>query len=324
MLSRYQLERFENDGFLCIEDVLPAAERAPIEAEYAALVARVAHERGRSDAEWETFDFERRVARLIGEDPDAYEWLDITLPLRAGLRHDAGFHAGPAVFELLRHPALLGIVEAVIGPEIYSNPVQHVRIKPPESELGAAALGNSNIARTLWHQDAAVVLEEADATPMLTVWVAMSDATIERGCMRAIRGSHRWSALGPHCPGKTGLGEIFIPPSLAEAHERVPLEVRAGGVVLLHRKTWHGAGPNLSDALRWSFDLRYQPPGLPTGRDCFPGFLARSAARPEAVLGDARLWRDSWRQAREAIACGRREPRFNERWERLRDDSLCA
>ena len=33
-------------------------------------------------------------------------------------------HSGPAVFDLLRHPAILDVVESVIGPEIASNPVQ--------------------------------------------------------------------------------------------------------------------------------------------------------------------------------------------------------
>ena len=45
---------------------------------------------------------------------------------------DTPFWTGPAVFALLRNQAILDAVESLIGPEIYANPVQHVRIKPPE------------------------------------------------------------------------------------------------------------------------------------------------------------------------------------------------
>ena len=40
---------------------------------------------------------------------------------------------GPAVFDVLTAPPLLDAVESIIGPEIYSNPTQHVRLKPPEA-----------------------------------------------------------------------------------------------------------------------------------------------------------------------------------------------
>ena len=44
-------------------------------------------------------------------------------------------HHGPAVFELLTNPKLLDTVEELVGPEIYSNPVQHVRIKPQQKNI---------------------------------------------------------------------------------------------------------------------------------------------------------------------------------------------
>jgi len=324
MLSQEQLQQFEQDGFLCIEDVLQESDMQPIRQEYDTLLDEVARRFGMVDEQWSSQSFDVRYSRLIQRHPDAYEHLDISLPMVSELAPDAGVHAGPAVFSLLSHPNLLDIAEQLIGPEVYSNPVQHVRLKPPEKLLDAEGRGNSNIARTYWHQDSAVVLKSADQTPMLTVWVAMTEASIERGCMQAIRGSHKWPELALHCPGKTGLAEIFIPDKLADAHERVPLEVSAGGVVLLNQKTWHGAGPNTSDHLRWSFDLRYQPSGMSTGRDFFPGFLARSQVSPALVLTDAELWRESWMQARQEISTGATQAVFNSRWLAFRDDPLCA
>lgn len=324
MITNNQLQQFDAEGFLCIEGVLSEQDMAPIRSEYDLLLNSLAERYGLADESWRQLGFDARYARLVQHHPDAYQYLDISLPLSHDLAADAGIHAGPAVFSLLSHPAILDIAETFVGPEVYSNPVQHVRIKPPEKLLGDEARGNSNMARTNWHQDAAVVLESADQTPILTVWVAMTDATIERGCMEALRGSHRLADLAMHCPGKTGLGEIGIPEELTSDYERVPLEVKAGGIVLLHQKTWHGAGPNTSEHLRWSFDLRYQPSGMSTGRDFFPGFLARSASRPQEVLRDAALWRQSWLRAREEISSGVSNAEFNSRWEAYRNHQLCA
>ncbi len=324
MLSETQLQQFEKDGFLCVDGVLQESDMQPIRQEYKQLLDELAARFELLDDAWKALSFDERYARLIQRHPEAYEHLDISLPMASELPSDAGIHAGPAVFSLLSNPALLDIAEQIVGEELYSNPVQHVRMKPPECMLDEVARGNSNIARTNWHQDAAVVLEAADQTPILTVWVAMTDADVSRGCMRAIRGSHRFSDLAMHCPGKTGLGEIFIPESLADDHKTVPLEVKAGGIVLLHQKTWHGAGPNTSLDLRWSFDLRYQPAGLSTGRDFFPGFLARSTASPDDVLRDAAAWKASWHQARKEISSGKLQAVFNTRWQAYRDHQLCA
>ena len=323
-LEQSQLDRFARDGFLVVNDVLTEADRVPLFQEYAEVVDRVAKERGIAGENWATLTFEERFTQLVALDPDAYEFLDISLPLKNDLTDASGMHAGPAVFHLLTHPNILDIAESILGPEVVSNPVQHVRIKPPEVELNSIGAGNSNMGRTGWHQDAAVVLENAENSPILTVWVAMTDATPEMGCMQAVPGSHLWNALGKHCPGKTGTGEIYIPKPLVGDHEHVDLSVRAGGVVLLNKKTWHGAGPNESSNIRWSFDLRFQPPGHPTGRECFPHFLARSKATPNDVLTNPEQWFELWQRARIDIGNGTRRAVFNERWEKYSNDPMCA
>ena len=38
----------------------------------------------------------------------------------------------------------------------------------------------------------------------------------------------------------------------------------------MHKHTIHGSLPNVSDEIRWSLDLRYNPTGQPTGRPEFP------------------------------------------------------
>lgn len=324
MLNQAQLIRFEDDGYLIVEDVLNQQDIRTLQSEYEVLIEQIATMQGFANTQWRSLNFTEKLTSLIANHPEAYEYLDISLPLIADMSPSSGVHTGPAVFNLLTHPRILDIAESIKGSEIISNPVQHVRIKPPESALNELGRENSNMARTGWHQYAAVIVEEANNSPILTVWVAITDATPEMGCMQTIRGSHKWSELGMHCPGRKGLGKIFIPNSIVDNHDTVDLGVRAGSIVLLHIKTWHGAGPNTSDRIRWSFDLRYHPPGFNTGRQCFPEFLARSKLQPENVLTQAHLWSALWETARTEITSGLKDATFNERWHRYRKDPLCA
>jgi hypothetical protein len=47
---------------------------------------------------------------------------------------------------------------------------------------------------------------------------------------------------------------------------------------------------NVSDHIRWSLDLRYSHPDMPTGRDGVPGFVARSRRDPSSVCPSAAAW----------------------------------
>ena len=327
-LTAEQLDRFHEDGYLVVEDVLGEADLAAIEAEYRAIATRVSArlvEQGKvRPLAGSTFSEQYVEAmRQLDDMYDLYQHLDISLPLLDELDHSHTMNAGPEVFRLLTNPRLLDIVESVIGPEIYSNPVQHTRIKPPARHLPGAAL-DANIAATLWHQDSAVIDSEADETDMLTVWLAVTDATIENGCLVVEPRSHHEEDLTLHCPGKIFPAEIYIPESIIDGDRVIPLEVRAGGAVLLHKMTEHGSLDNESDDIRWSFDLRYQPIGQPTGRSVFPGFVARSQAHPETVVNDPAEWAGLWWDARDRIANGETPMQLNARWEANALQPICA
>jgi phytanoyl-CoA hydroxylase len=66
--------------------------------------------------------------------------------------------------------------------------------------------------------------------------------------------------------------------------------------------TPHSSLANISDRYRWSFDLRYNVTGQPTGRSHFPEFVARSKSNPKNELRDWQNWRDLWEQARSQVA----------------------
>lgn len=53
---------------------------------------------------------------------DVYRHPDITLSVVDDMAPDAKMFAHPAAFDLLRHPAILDVVEGILGPEIVSDP----------------------------------------------------------------------------------------------------------------------------------------------------------------------------------------------------------
>jgi ectoine hydroxylase-related dioxygenase (phytanoyl-CoA dioxygenase family) len=304
VLSQEQLDSFRRNGYLVIEGVLGDSDLQPLEQEYAALLdeeARRLHERGRIDSTYAEYDFAGRFARIVAQDPECIDRMNISLPLVNGEidaeRYQA--HTGPAVFELLRNPKVLDVVEAVIGPEIASSPVQQMRIKPPLAQLVHENVAHSGVGNTTWHQDTVAVLDEADDTEQLTVWIAVTDADEENGCLVSIAGSHLEGAHR-HVPGDIPR-EPTVPADIIAGREGEALPVGRGGVIIFHKQNIHCSKPNRSNRLRWSLDLRYHPVGQASGRPAFPGFVARSRAKPESELRDPALWNQMWQDARMRI-----------------------
>lgn len=298
MLSSAQVQTFETQGYLVVPDVVPAVMLERVQAEYASLMDRLYEgwfSQGLVQPAPEILDFWGKLRTAYRAGCDWFQPMDISLP-GGQIAADTPFHFGPAVFDLLIEPRLLDVVESLIGPELTSNPIQHVRIKPPCTDLKRDEV-RAHITATDWHQDRAVALEEADATHMVTAWIAITDATVDNGCLQVLPKSARQEML-PHCPKtQTGIADGFIDEKQAR-----PLPVAAGGVVLFHPLTPHASLVNKTDGFRWSFDVRYNATGEPTGRSHFPSFVARSRSAPEQELRDWRIWRAMWETAREQLA----------------------
>ena len=206
---RVDVQRFHDEGYLLIEDVFdPIRDLDPVVAEYEAKLDRVATQwaaDGTIASTYADLPFTQRFARILNDTGNpGYRPFDICLggPFRTDEPLEASMHAGPAVFDLIRHPRLLDVIERLIGGEILSNPIQHVRIKPPEAMLrDDLTKRNTMMAAVAWHQDQGVALPEIDDTDILTVWFPVLDATVENGCLCVVPGSHKRGML-LHCPSK--------------------------------------------------------------------------------------------------------------------------
>lgn len=319
-LSAAQLEQFDREGYLVVENVLdPVQDIQPLFAEYTKVLDGIVDgliAEGVLTSRYDDLPFTDRLIQVCMESKRVFSsHFDISLPQK-GVKYDSPIHVGPAVFRLLTSPHLLDVVESVVGPDIYSNPVQHIRTKLPPKVFANGAAKNGLVSKVEWHQDNGVVLPEADEATILTVWLPLTDATEQNGCMQVIPRSHR-DGLKDHCPAD----QLRIPDVLLPLERATPVPMKAGSALLMNQQTIHSSMDNVTeDQVRISFDLRYQPVGQPTGRPRFPGFVARSASHPEQVLDDPKAWATLWLDTRERLA--RLEDTAFNRWRA--DAPVCA
>ena len=279
-LTRDQLRRFREDGFLIARGLLPAEALQPLIAELSRKVEEAIREAVRRGllAPGDTFadaPFPSQLALASDACADRM-WLwqnyfSRQRPVSSG------------VFALRTAPALLNAAESLIGPEILAHPQFALRTKLPDFE----------IMDIPWHQDLAYLIpEEAGDTLVVNFWVPLARAGPENGCMQVIPGSHRLGLLAhdlrlrtPGHKGSKGIAAADMPPE-----EGVTCEVDAGDVLITSERLVHRSIPNRSNTVRWSVDTRYSRLGLPTGRSRVPGFVARSRRRPERVVRSHREW----------------------------------
>lgn len=307
MLKQSDIDLFQKQGYLVVEDLLDDAALTNIRNEYSSLMDELYDgwlREGKVPEPSADMGFWDKLDRSYKGGFDWYQPFDISLP-HDGITDETPMHFGPAVFAMATHKNILDCVEALIGPEISSNPIQHVRIKPPQRAVDASE-SRAHVIATDWHQDKGVTLEEADDTTFVTVWLAITNATVENGCLQVASGAY--DEMLPHCSrSQVGIAEKFIPRGNA-----IPAPVKAGGAVIFHPLTPHGSLANKSDGYRWSFDLRYHVTGQPSGRSQFPEFVARSRSNPASELKDWRAWKKMWEDTRHHLAHSKHIPQH--RW----------
>lgn len=266
-LTREQKQFYEREGYLVLDELLNADEMSAAKAAMehkVSLIADALLKAGEITDALENASFETRLARLFDgkSDSDFLRW-------GRGWRDRF-----PGYYDLMMQPKILDAVESLIGPELFSNPVYNTRPKVPRVAAGAVP----------WHQDRSY-WPDANANPVITVWIPLVDATLENGCLHMIPGTHtkkveQHGTESYSGTGYTTLDETYI---ARRKKEIIALPVRAGSAILFNDRLIHSSTPNLSNAVRWSVDLRYQP----TDQDPMPshgaGFLARSHAHPERV-----------------------------------------
>jgi len=278
-LTQPQIDAFLSDGYLVIDEAFPKSDLDALISEFSASVERNAGEAFRTGLITETFPsepFETRLARIVSSAPDREAADDQNSVLYAGIR---GKLKSSAMFGLMIHPGLLDIVESLIGAEILAHPQFNVRAKLPNQDRSVVP----------WHQDLGYLERDAADTFMVNVWFPLVDATKENGCLEVIPGSHRQYIDHVEGLGPAGNFKGIMPENLPP-EEPVCCPVPKGGVLLLQHRTIHRSVANITNQVRWSLDLRYSDPSMPTGREGVPGFIARSLRDPESLARSLDDW----------------------------------
>ena len=171
----------------------------------------------------------------------------------------------PWAAELVRHPRVLDLVEAVIGPDIL---VFHTTVwmKAAHSENYVP-----------WHQDATYF----GLAPFehVTAWVALTQSRPESGCVRVIPGSHHNGQLAHFDDHKDPLTMLSRGQKLTNAireEDAVDLVLEPGDVSLHHTLTVHSSRINRSDEWRIGIGISYIPASV---RHIGPTRLSATLAR---------------------------------------------
>ncbi len=220
---------------------------------------------------------------------------------------------------LVRHPGVLDAVEDLIGPDIM---VYHttIWIKDPNTPQ-----------YILWHQDGTYFY--LDPALHVTAWVALSDASVEAGCMHVLPGSHKLGQFQHRDdPGEDNLilrGQAIF--GQFDDDMGVPMPLKAGEMSLHHTSLVHCSHPNGSGDRRLGFGISYipahvrdvgaqvgAPPGsamLVRGKDRFGHFRPEqrigAPLSPEAYQNQTRLMAQ-FRGRRDAGAQIRRDVSYSE------------
>ena len=161
--------------------------------------------------------------------------------------NDEGVKGSKAFLELAMEPAILDLVEQLIGPDIILWGC-HIFCKP-------AGDGQE----TPWHQDGHYWPMRPLAT--CTVWVALDESTTENGCLRVIPKSHASKITHPHLlEDRTDLVlNLRTQEDAFDAQEAVNLELQPGQMSMHDVFMIHGAAVNHSTKRRAGVALRYMP-----------------------------------------------------------------
>ena len=189
----------------------------------------------------------------------------------------------------IRHPAILGSVASLLGEDLLVWGTSFFTKEPRSADYVA------------WHQD--LHYWGLDARDEVTAWVALSQASVESGCMRFVPASHIKEAPHADRPAKGAMlsrGQELI--EAVDDSQAVNAPLLPGQMSLHHGLTFHTSMPNRADDRRIGFAIRYIKPSmrqaggergvatLVQGEDRYQNF--ELAPRPQSVAAaeDIALW----------------------------------
>lgn len=211
-LTAAELQQYRQDGYLVLPGFVDTARLEPVINE---IYAVLEHESGLSRDELsEATDHTTR------------------------LRQSQAYLRGSLLDELINSENTRSVANQLIGgPAVRYNPFTAYKGR------GGGVFD--------FHQDNNYT-QHRPALGSLNIWVALTDMSVENGCLRMQAGSHTKGVLAWADAGDGVHRKLAIEPE-----DVTPLCMKAGDAVAFTRLTVHGSGPNLSDQPRIAYALQY-------------------------------------------------------------------
>lgn len=236
-LNEEQLRQYREDGFVVVPDLFDAGDLRVAEEAIAELTARAV-----ADPE--------NLSGLLELEPEPVEGMRVPRRIYNPILAHEGFRS------VATHEKLLGCIEDLVGPDI---DVQHSKLNMKPAHVGSVVE---------WHQDLPFFPHTND--DLVTTLVYLDNATKENGCLEVVAGMH--DRYLDHVD-EDGFFTGTISQELEG--EKVPLEGRAGSVILMHPLTPHGSLPNTSAKGRRTLIFEYR------AADSFPIYFGELTHRNE-------------------------------------------
>ena len=143
-------------------------------------------------------------------------------------------------------PRIINNVRILLGEEVSFF---HGKVMLKEAHSGGA---------WEWHQDYGYWYDQGFLFPnMISAFIALDPCTIENGCLRVLRGSHKMGRLEHQVVGtQTGANPDRLK-AIEGRFEQVACEMEPGSVLFFHSNLLHTSSANDSDHHRRAFIMCY-------------------------------------------------------------------
>ncbi len=169
------------------------------------------------------------------------------------------------VCHLCRGPELVDRIASLLGPDLLIWRT-NFQIKQPLAEASGEEEPYTEVP---WHQDGAYF----DLRPMVQVsaWIAVTEATIDNGCLQVVRGSHT-SAFHHDVDDTRHSFHQAVPSDAIDPADVRVFELEPGEFVLFSENALHGSGPNRTARPRVGLSPRVTVPFVRvTGNPLYAG-----------------------------------------------------
>jgi len=244
-LTEEQCKTYAAQGYLVVRGALPPAT---VDAFTAVLEAEV-------DRRARAMYDKGEISDLYTEEPFATRWYRLRQE-QGGPEEHTTWHAcvfGRELYALWTHPAIVDVVESLIGPEVQVSGDWLLRPKLPAEEVSGLP----------WHQDSGY-MKDTEQYHWPTVWVALVPVDRANGAMEFLPGTHLLP-IQEHGNSEHVSGGRTPQQDPSVGREAVTMSMARGDFVIFHNHLFHRSTVAGAASVRWSIDFRFSPAGTLIG-----------------------------------------------------------